>query len=175
MICRLHSQYRSFVLFACSFFFVGCLEDERKVDLEDVKRKLDGVVFDKESTSKFIDLAKAKLAELKIAERDFKKAGEINESISKGKSSNPHHFRLEFNCKDFELERSSDVEDNIKLVITTCPFINCLQLFINLLIDHPLFAICLSFCRRHVECLPADCQFCVTVLSISSHGFIFFC
>lgn len=82
MRCRLHSQFRSFVLLACSFFFVGCLEDERTVDLEDVKRKLDGVAFDKESTSKFIDLAKVKLAELKIAERDFKKAGEINESIS---------------------------------------------------------------------------------------------
>ena len=67
MRCRLHSQFRSFVLLACSFFFVGCLEDERKVDLEDVKTKLDGVAFDKESTSKFIDLAKAKLAELKIA------------------------------------------------------------------------------------------------------------
>ena len=82
MRCRLHSQFRSFVLLACSFFFVGCLEDERKVDLEDLKRKLDGVAFDKESTNKFIDLAKVKLAELKIAERDFKKAGEINESIS---------------------------------------------------------------------------------------------
>lgn len=82
MRCRLHSQFRLFVLLACSFFFVGCLEDERKVDLEDVKTKLDGVAFDKDSTRKFIDLAKVKLTELKIAERDFKKAGEINGSIS---------------------------------------------------------------------------------------------
>ena len=37
--------------------------------------------------------------------------------------SNPYHFRLEFNCKDFELERSSVVEDNIKWVITTCPLL----------------------------------------------------
>jgi len=53
------------------------------MDLEEVKGKLDGVEFDKKSTSKFIDAAKAKLAELKIAEGDLEKAGEINEAISK--------------------------------------------------------------------------------------------
>ncbi|MDA7497073.1 hypothetical protein N8491_04675, partial [Akkermansiaceae bacterium] len=83
MSFKLHSLIRSFGLLASCFLFVGCLEEEKKVDLEEVKAKLDGVEFDKKSTSKFIDTAKAKLAELKLAERDLKKAGEINEAISK--------------------------------------------------------------------------------------------
>ncbi|MDG2400988.1 MAG: hypothetical protein P8M04_10480 [Akkermansiaceae bacterium] len=83
MSCRLHSLIKSFALVTYCFFFVGCLEEEVKMDLEEVKGKLDGVEFDKKSTSKFIDAAKAKLAELKIAEGDLEKAGEINEAISK--------------------------------------------------------------------------------------------
>ena len=83
MNSKLHSLIRSFGLLASCLFFVGCLEDEKKVDLEQVKANLAGVEFDKKSTMKFIDTAKAKLAELKVAEKDLKKAGEINEAISK--------------------------------------------------------------------------------------------
>ena len=71
MSCILHSLIKSFALVTYCFFFVGCLEEEVKMDLEEVKGKLDGVEFDKKSTSKFIDAAKAKLAELKIAEGDL--------------------------------------------------------------------------------------------------------
>ncbi|MBT6168216.1 MAG: hypothetical protein HOH94_12175, partial [Verrucomicrobia bacterium] len=83
MESKLHSLIRSFGLLASCFFFVGCLEDEKKVDLEEVKANLDGVEFDKKSTRKFIDTAKAKLAERKLVEKDLRKAGEINEAISK--------------------------------------------------------------------------------------------
>lgn len=83
MESKLHSLIRSFGLLASCLFFVGCLEDEKKVDLEEVKANLDGVEFDKKSTRKFIDTAKAKLAERKLVEKDLRKAGEINEAISK--------------------------------------------------------------------------------------------
>ena len=83
MTSKLRSLIRSFGLLASCFFFVGCLEDEKKVDLEQVKANLAGVEFDKKSTMKFIDTAKAKLAELKVAGKDLKKAGEINEAIFK--------------------------------------------------------------------------------------------
>ena len=82
MTFRLNFRIKSIVLIASSFFFVGCLEDEKKVNLEEVKAELVGVEFDKKSISKFIDVAKAKLAGLKMAEKDLGKAGEINEAIS---------------------------------------------------------------------------------------------
>ena len=44
-------------------------------------------------------------------------------SFSNERVSNPHHFRPMLNCKDFELEQSSDVEDIIKWLITTCPIL----------------------------------------------------
>lgn len=83
MTFRLNFPIKLIVLIACSFFFVGCLEEEKKVNLEEVKAELVGVEFDKKSISKFIDVAKAKLAELKMAEINLQKAGEINEAISK--------------------------------------------------------------------------------------------
>ena len=82
MTFRLDFRIKSIVLIACSFFFVGCLEDEKKVNLEEVKAELAGVEFDKKSISKFIDVAKTKLAGLKMAEKDLRKAGEINKAIS---------------------------------------------------------------------------------------------
>ncbi|MBT7214222.1 MAG: hypothetical protein HN869_03330, partial [Verrucomicrobia bacterium] len=82
MTFRLDFRIKSIVLIACSFFFVGCLEDEKKVNLEEVKAELVGVEFDKKSISKFIDVAKTKLVGLKMAEKDLRKAGEINKAIS---------------------------------------------------------------------------------------------
>ena len=43
--------------------------------------------------------------------------------FSNERVSNPNHFRLKFNCKDFELECSSDAQDIIKWIITTCPIL----------------------------------------------------
>lgn len=73
---------KSSVLVASFLALVGCLEDEKKIDLEGVKAEIEGLDFDKERNQKFIDQAKAKLAELKKMVVDKEMAEEINGKLS---------------------------------------------------------------------------------------------
>ena len=71
---NLSRSFKSSALIASSFIFVGCLEEEKKMDLKEVKAEIEGLEFDKERIQEFIETAEAKLADLKKMESDLEKA-----------------------------------------------------------------------------------------------------
>jgi outer membrane murein-binding lipoprotein Lpp len=78
---KLLSLIKVSALVVSSVFLVGCLDEEKKLDLEDVRAEIEGLEYDKERTQKFIDSAKAKLAVLKKVESDLERAEEIGEEL----------------------------------------------------------------------------------------------
>lgn len=82
MSCKLYSLIKLFALVTCSFVFVSCLDEEKKVDIEEVKAEIKGLEYDKKSTSSFIETATVKLTGLKMAEIDLAKAKELGKALS---------------------------------------------------------------------------------------------
>ena len=78
---KLNSRVKLSALTAFCFHLTGCLEEERKMDLEEVRTEIKGLSFDKKRSQDYLETAREKLAGLKKIESDLAIIEEINEEF----------------------------------------------------------------------------------------------